>query len=83
MSQKLRRPILLVGVTGSPTTAVGTEKCKEGGAARTPAGRVSPLVSDIVRRRLPESKAPIRAIAKMHMAQAKLITELLVLFSNP
>lgn len=54
MSQKLRLPNLLVGVTGSPAAAVGTVKCGAGGhAPRRLPGGVNPFVSDIVRRRLP------------------------------
>lgn len=71
MSQKLRRPILLVGVTGSPAIAEGPVKCRGGGEhILLPRGRVSPFVSDIVLRRLPENTEPIRNTVEMHSAHS-------------
>lgn len=51
MSQKLRRPSLLVGVTGSPGLAEGAEvKCRGGGQLlpAPPVPMARPLVSDMV-----------------------------------
>lgn len=55
MSQKLRRPILLVGVTGSPATTVDEVKCRGWGQTLPPASWMRSLVSVIILHRFPES----------------------------
>lgn len=63
MSQKLRRPSLFVGVTGSPELGEGAEvKCRGGGQLLPgpPLARARPLVSDMVLLRPPGETKQIR-----------------------
>lgn len=69
MSQKLRRPSLLVGVTGSPELDEGAEvKCKGGGQLlpAPPVARARPLVSDMVLLRPPVETERIRLSRASH-----------------
>lgn len=63
MSQKLRRPSLFVGVTGSPELGEGAEvKCRGGGQLLPgpPLARARPLVSDMVLLRPPAETKQIK-----------------------
>lgn len=73
MSQKLRRPSLLVGVTGSPELDEGAEvKCNGGGQLLLAplVARARPLVSDMVLLKPPVKREQIRLSRASHCDSA-------------